>query len=135
MFEFTLELPSLSRVAGWVYDTLRTITSPLFNEFVVWILDTSYPRNLRFPTSAEGWETVDGLLYDLARRNPDFRAVFKGDFRSFHYSSVGGDSDVQDGTNIRSLIDHHFPLVSSTGSVKFEQVPHVENRFWKLGVL
>ena len=136
-FEFTFQLSSLSQLDGWVYDTLQTITSPAFNEFVIWILNTIYPWNLRFPVSAGGWGAVDALLYDLAKRNPDFRVVFKGDFRSFHYSGneEDPDSDVQIGLNIRSLIDGHFPLVSSKGLVTFEQVPHVENRFWKLGVL
>ena len=87
--------------------------------------------------SAEGWGAVDGLLYDLAKRNTDFRVVFKGDFRSFHYSGNEEDSDgdVQIGLNIRSLIDSHFPLVSSKGLVTFEQVPLEENRFWRSGVL
>ena len=88
--------------------------------------------------SADGWEAVDGLLYVLSKRNPDFRVVFKGDFRSFHYSSNGEDPDidVQDGLNIRSLIDRsYFPLVSSYGLVTYEQVPLEESRFWKLGVM
>lgn len=134
-FEFSVQLSNLWRAHGWVHETVRTIRSPLFNEFVIWILGASWSP--RFQQSVEGWKAVDELLGLLAERNPDFRVVFRGEFRSFHYNSngAGSDIDVQDGINIRSIIDDQFPLVSSKSLVKFERVVCVENRFWKLGVL
>ena len=79
--------------------------------------------------SVDGWKAVDELLNILAERNPDFRVVFKGDFDSFR-CGIRGKHDT-----IRWLLETHLPLVSSKGLVKFEQVLHEENRFWKSRIL
>ena len=128
-FEFITKLSNLWQIHGWIYKTLRTITAAPFNEFVVWILNLVYPWSLRYTMSDDGWRAVDALLNVLAERNPDFRVVFRGDFDSFRYGVRG----VHD--TIRWLIEDHLPLVSSKGLVRFEQVPHTENRFWKSGIL
>ena len=72
---------------------------------------------------------MDALLTILGERNPKFRVVFKGDFDSFCYATRG------EYDTIRWLIESHLPFVSSKGLVRFEQARHVENRFWKLGIL
>ena len=77
-FEFTIQLSNLWQIHGWVHQTLRTVTSAPFNEFVVWILNTAQLWSLRRPMSVDGWKPVDALLIVLAERNPRFRAVFKG---------------------------------------------------------
>jgi len=97
---------------------------------VIWILDVTYPWFLRYPLlNDDGWGVLDVLLSALAERNPDFRVVFRGDFDLFR-CSIGGELD-----KVGSLVKCHLPLVSSKGLVKFEQVPHVENRFRKSGIL
>jgi len=42
-FEFTIGATNLSLVHEWIYQTLQTITSPLFNEFVIWLLGSEVP--------------------------------------------------------------------------------------------
>ena len=121
--ELNIQLSNLSQVHGWVHQTLQTINSPLFNEFVVWVLGAGYPWS---PRGISGWKAVDELLDVLAGRNPDFKVVFKGDL----YSFLHGDYD-----GVRSLIESYLPLVSSKGLVKFQHVPRAENSFGKLGVL
>jgi len=56
----------------------------------------------------------------LARRNPDFRVVFRGDFAEDHSMT-------------RRLIESDYlPLASLKGLVMFERARILENRFWKL---
>ena len=129
-FEFTIQLSNLWRIHGWVHQTLRTVTSAPFNEFVVWILNTAQPWSLRRrPMGVDGWKPLDALLIVLAERNPRFRAVFKGGFDSFRYGTRG-ENDM-----VRWLIEDNLPLASSKGLVGFKQVPHAENRFRKSGIL
>ena len=128
-FELTIQLSSLWQIYPWVHQTLRTITSAPFKEFVVWIVNTVHPWGLRRQMSADGWRDVDTLLNILGERNPEFRAVFKGDFDSFR-CGASGEHDTA-----RWLIESHLPLVSLKGLVKFEQVHHAENRFRKSGIL
>ena len=129
-FEFNTMLSTVWKVSRWILQTLRTVTSTQFNEFVIWILDVTYPWFLRYPLlSDDSWGTLDVLLSALAERNPDFRVVFRGDFDSFR-CSIGGEHD-----KVGSLVKRHLPLFSSKGLVKFEQVSHVENRFRKSGIL
>jgi len=128
-FEFSTKLSALWQIDRWLRKTLRTITSTLFNEFVIWILGVVLPWGLRYPLSDVGWGGVDALLNNLAKRNPDFRVVFRGDFDSFRYGTGSGRDTV------RHLIEDHLPLISSKGLVKFEQVCHGENRFRKSSIL
>ena len=125
-FEFHISLNSISLVHGWVYSSLRTITSPVFNEFVIWILDSGSPWT---QMDRDGWATVDALLKSIAERNPNFRVVFRGGFYSFQDSTLGE----PDGA--RPFIASYLPLVSSGRRVKFEYVPRAENRYEKLGIL
>ena len=127
-FEFTLDLSSLGQIDGWIHQSLLTITSTLFNEFAIWILNTVYPWSLQWPLSDNGWNAVDGLLNVLAERNPDFRVMVRGDFYSFR-CGIRGEHDT-----IRWLIEDRLPLISSKGLVKFEQVVDAENRFRKSGI-
>jgi len=89
-----------------------------------------YPWILRYRLVGGGdWGDVDALLSVLAERNPDFRVVFRGEFDAFG-CSIGGERD-----RVDSVVKDCLPLVSSQGLVIFEQVPHVENRFRKSGIL
>lgn len=128
-YEFNVNLSNLWQIHIWIDYTLQTITSTLFNEFALWILNIVGPWNLQPSLSDDGWKAVDALLDDLAKRNPDFRVVVKGDFCSFRYGTKG------EHDTIRWLVEGCLPLVSSKGLVRFEQVPDAENRFWKLGLL
>lgn len=121
-FEFNIHLSSLSLVHGWIYWTLRTITSPLFNEFMIWVLGEVHPWS---PMNTNGWKAVDVLLNVLAGRNPDFRVVFKGDIYTFRDGHGG----------ICSFIEGYLPLVSAKGLVRFQYAPHVENPFRKFRVV
>ena len=83
--ELSVQFYSLPKVYRWVHRTLRKITSPLFNEFVFWILSTTFLWNPSYPISAETvdrWKAVDALLNALAERSPDFRVVVRGDSSS-----------------------------------------------------
>ena len=111
-FEFTVATYDLSLVHEWVYRTLQTIISPLFNEFVIWLLGSGYSWT---PTSDDGWKVVDALLIALAKRNPGFRIVFRGH----------GDE---------SFITSYLPLVWAKGLMQF-YFSSAENRFQKLGVV
>ena len=120
-FEFIIELYNTSQVDEWAHQTLRTITSPLFNELVIRFVHTADPWGPPCSVSG-GWGAVDVSLNVLAERNPDFRVVFRGDFV--------GNCDV-----VRQHIESdYFPLASSKGFVTYEQVPNVEDRFRKLGI-
>ena len=121
---------TLWELGGWILRSLRTITSTLFEEFVIWIVDTVYPCTSRYRRlSSDNWKNVDALLSILAERNPDFRVVFRGDFDAFG-CSIGGRHD-----RVGLVVRDCLPLVLSKGLVRFEQVPHAENRFRKSGVL
>ena len=115
-FEFDASLTSLCQIHGWIHRTLQTITSPLFNEFVIWLPDQVIPWH---PMRGDGWKVVDGLLNVLAERNPDFRVVFKGCFYSFFQGNLDG---------VRSFITSYLPLISSNRLVKFEYA-RVGSRF------
>jgi len=125
-FEFNISLNSVSLVHEWVYQTLRTITSPAFNEFVIWILDSGFSQA---QMNRDGWAAVDALLKSMVERNPNFMVVFRGGFHSFRDNALG-DSD-----GARSFVAIYFPLVLSSRRVKFECVPRVGNRFERLGIL
>ena len=58
---------------GWIYQTLQSITSPVFNEFVIWVLGPGYPA-----PPFGSWKAVDTVLVSLAKRNPGFRVLFMG---------------------------------------------------------
>jgi len=75
------------------------------------------------------WGTVDVLLESLSERNPDFRIVLRGNSPSSFY----GTWHTNDG--VPSFVVDYFPLASSKGLVKFEHIPHAENRFGKFGSL
>jgi len=114
-------MSDLWRVGPWILQTLRTIPSTRFNELVIWVSDVLIPGFLGYPLSSEDrWGGVDMFLNALAERNPDFRVVFRGDLNSFR---------CREGQNYDagSLVSACLPLISSKDSVKFEQVPHVEN--------
>ena len=126
-FEFTLQLYSISQVHEWIHQTLRTITSPLFNEFVIWILHMTYRWDLLSAMNADGWNVLDASLGALAERNPDFRVVFRGDCTLFRC----GLSPVHDRTH--SFFEKFLPVVASKDFAKFECVPHhVSNPCWEL---
>ena len=127
--ELTIQLSSLWQIHQWIHQTLQTITSAPFKEFVVWTLNTVHPWSLRHPMSVDGWGAVDALLSILGERNPKFRVVFKGDFDSFR-CGIRGEHDT-----VRWLIESHLPFGSSKGLVKFEQVRDVENRFRRSAIL
>jgi len=125
--EFTLEVDSVLQVHEMIRQTLRTITSPLFNELVIWILRSSYPLSLLSTMNAGGWRGVDASLNTLAERNPGFGVTFRGDFN--------GEFGVDFGAVRRHIERDSLPLASLKGFVRFELVPNVENRFQKMGVL
>ena len=111
--EFGVKMFSLGLVHEWIYLTLRSITSPVFNEFAIWILPSSPGLHPRWMNSA-GWKVVDMLLDALAKRNPDFRVVIMED---------GG----------WSSIASYLPLATSKGLISFG-LPDVENLFSKMDV-
>ena len=114
-FELTVvSLAHILLVHGWVYRTLQTITSPVFNKFVVWLLDGRTPWT---QMNNSAWKPVDELLCILAERNPDFWVEFM---------VARPDGWV--------LMRSYLPLVRSVGLIEFSS-PRVENRFKKLDVL
>jgi len=125
-FQLNIALSNLSDVFEWICRLLRTITSPVFNEFVIKGL---YGWDLWNPKNINGWNVVDELLSALAEGNPDFRVVFKSVFLR---SPDGGRSTFDE---VRSLVASHLPLVSLKGLVKFEHVPDAEERSWELRYL
>ena len=124
-FELTITLHRLPPIHKWIYRMLRSITSPRFNEFVIWVTNESVPLDL---ARADGWKVMDtALLSALAERNPDFRVVFRVGFPS----TYGGQLSAYPGTSL--FVANYLPLTSAKGLVKIEHVPRVENRFVKLG--
>jgi len=108
--EFNIATIYLSLAHRWIHQSLQTIISPFFNEFVVWLLNFGAPWR---PMDGDGWNAVDALLITLAERNPDFRNLFRG-----HGDSL--------------FIASYLPLVWSKGLMQFD-VPREENRF-ELGI-
>ena len=125
-FQLNIRLSYLSVTLDWIDRTLRTITSPEFNEFVIRGL---YRWETWNPRIADGWEAVDAVLSVLAERNPDFRVVF----RTVFPGSPDNNQPVCD--VVRRFVAGHLPLVSSKGLVKFEHVCGAENRCWELRYL
>jgi len=117
-FQFAIEPYGLLQVHEWVHQTLRTITSPVFNELVIWFLHMTHSWNLLNMMSVDGWKAVDASLNTLAGRNPDFRVVFRGDFEGDY------------GVIHQSIESNYLPLASLKGFVKFEQVLNVEDRLF-----
>jgi len=108
-FEFTIGATNLSLVHEWIYQTLQTITSPLFNEFVIWLLGSEVPWSLM---NSNGWNVVDALLVALAERNPGFKVVFRGN----------GDE---------LFIGSYLPLIWAKGLMQFH-FSGAENRLQEL---
>ena len=125
-FELSIALSGLPPIHKWISRTLRSITSPMFNEFVIWVTNESFPLDL---ARADGWKVMDTVVLNaLAERNPDFRVVFRVGFPSFY----GGRPSDYPGTSL--FIANYLPLTSAKGLVKIERVPRVENRFAKLNL-
>ena len=121
--ELNISLAGIAMVHNWVHQTLWAINSPVFNEFVIWLLDAKIPWT---QMNRDGWRGVDALVYSMAKRNPEFRVVVKGDFSSFR------DSASSNPDSVRSFITSFMPLVSSNRWAKFEYAPYARGR---LGVL
>ena len=121
-FEFNVSLRNISLVHGWIHRTLRTITSPAFNEFVLWMLDTGSPWTRM---DRDGWAAVDALLESIAERNPNFRVVIKGGYYSFMDGVFSDDG-------ARTFLSDYLPLASSSRWGRFEFVGRSQNRFGKL---
>jgi len=111
-FEFTTNVVNVPLAHGWVYQTLQSITSPVFNEFVVWVLNWRNPWDSP-EIPGDGWNAVDALLVSLAKRNPDLRVVFMGNGQW-------------------SAVEHHFPLTKAKGLFRLGSL-RVENRFRRFG--
>jgi len=104
---------NLSLIHEWIYWTLRSITSPVFNELVIWILNSGYPVT---PMSIGGWRVVDTLLVSMAGTNPGFRVKLTGN----------GDWP---------FLMSYLPLATSTGMITIGPPVEEENLFLKLAVL
>ena len=115
-FELGISSTDISLIHGWLYGTLRTITSPTFNEFVISLSDGWVPLH---PENTAHWGAIDVLFESLARRNSDFKVVFKREFPPFPYGTL---------PTVPSFIANYLPLVLSKGLLKFENVPRVESR-------
>jgi len=76
-FELSGNMSTLSLAHLWIYQTLQSITSPVFNEFVIWV-SSGFPGT---PMDSDGWRAVDTLLISLAERDPGFRVTLKGSGR------------------------------------------------------
>jgi len=125
-FQLNIQLSHLPGALDWIDRTLRTITSPVFNEFVIRGL---YGWETWSPRITDGWEAVDAALSVLAERNPDFKVVYRTVFPGFpHYTQPTYDE-------VRWFVTSHLPLASSKGLVKLEHVRGVENRCWELRYL
>jgi len=118
-FEFTIWWYrfSLPQVDGWLLGTLRTITSPMFNEFVISILYMVSSQYLQFNTRDNGWDAVDAWLNVIAERNPDFRVVVRCDPPRLANSLV----DKRGARAILRSLETSLPLVSSKGLVTVER--------------
>ena len=120
-FEFNVSFYDISLVHRWIYQTLQTITSPVFNEFVFWMLDTG---SLMGQMDRNGWTAVNGLLVTIAQRNPNFRVVFKGSYWSFMDGLLTDDG-------ARAFLSEYL-LITLLSWVRFEFVVRKQNRFGKL---
>jgi len=107
--EFTVRIAELALADECIYKALQTITSPLFNEFAIWLVGSGVPGS---PMNGDGWKAVDALLIALDKRNPGFRIVFRGH----------GDE---------SFLASYLPLIWSKGLIQFH-FSSAENRFQKL---
>jgi len=121
-FEFNVSLHAISLVHGWLHWTLQSIASPVFNEFVLWMLDTGSPWT---QMNRQGWAALDSLLISIAGRNPKFRVVIKGGYYSF---MDGVPSD--DGA--RTFLSSYLPFTSLSAWTKYEFAGRSANRFGKL---
>jgi len=124
--ELHIALSSLPRAHEWVYWTLRSITSPAFNEFVIWVQGEQYDQTPRY---INGWEGVGSSLGALADQNPDFRVVFRGNCPSFlcdPWRAYGG---------ARLFFEIYMPAVLSKGFAKFDYVPRIDKPCWEWGLL
>ena len=110
-FEFSTVMTNVPLAHGWVYQTLRSITSPVFNEFVVWVLN--WRQLWEQPITGDGWKVVDELLVSLAQRNPGLRVVFMGNGQW-------------------SAVVNHLPLTRSKGLFRSGSF-QVENPFRRFG--
>jgi len=127
-FELDISAAGAPPIRGWIYLTLRTINSPAFKEFTIWLPNKGIPWD-QTPMDSARWWGVDSWLLSLSKRNPDFRIVLRGDSPSSSYGTWYNHNGVL------SFVVSYWPLVSSNGLVKFERVPHSENRFGKTGLL
>jgi len=125
-FEIDISLTGTFPAHIWIYLTLRTITSPAFKEFIIWLPNEGIPWN---QTPSISWGIVDTSLESLSKRNPDFRIVLRG---GSHSSSYGAWCIHDRGP---SFVVRCLPGVSSKSLVKFERVPRSESRFGKFGFL
>lgn len=119
--ELTIQLETLPLAHEWVHRTLRTIASPAFSEFVIWVMKGVYPW--RSESSSLGWAAVESSLDALAECNPDFRVLLRGELPLIHGTWCGSD-----GTH--SFFQSYLPIIPPKSFVKYESVSNVENRVW-----
>ena len=112
-FEFSTMMTDLPQAHRWIYLTLQSITSPVFNEFVIWVHDTRYPVT---PMNIGSWRAVETLLISMAERNPSLRV------------ELVGNCDLP-------FITSCLPLATSMGLITFSSPTKKENPFLKLGAL
>ena len=117
--ELHVQLYTLPRAHEWVCQTLRTITSPVFNEFVIWALGSGNAYGT--PGHINGWKAVESSLSALAIQNPDFRVVLRGNCPSPPF----GCWCTYD--KARAFFEIYLPVVLSTGLARFEHVPRIDN--------
>ena len=104
-------MTDLSLAQGWIYEILQSITSPVFNEFVIWVLDNGYPPT---PMNGNDWKAMDASLVFLAKRNPGFKLVLTGN-------------------GYCSFIMSYLPLATSEGLIRTSST-RAENWFKKFGM-
>jgi len=80
------------------------------------------------PVDTLGWAPVVSSLNALAKRNPNFRVVLRGEFPLIY-----GTWCDRDGAH--SFSRSHFPIIPPKSFVTYEYVPHVENRVLGFGDL
>ena len=128
-FKLIIDLTRLPIGRGWVCRMLQTVTSPAFNELVIWSL---YGWRLWDQQSTGSWEDLDALLSVLAERNPDFRVVF----RAVPPQSPQSPHDIwHTCEEVRSLTTSCLPLASLMGLLKFEHAHDAEDIDWKMDCL
>ena len=123
--ELTIQVTALQLAGEWVHRTLRTIASPVFREFVIWVVNGVYPWS---PVSTLGWAAVELSLDALAERNPDFRVVLRGELPLIYGTWCDYDGNY-------SSFESYLPIVPLKSFVTYEYVSHVENGVWRLGGL